>query len=441
MRTMTMRRPLCVLAAAALGFAAVACGGDDAATEESSDDGRSGEPVTLEFWAWVPGIDKAVDLWNQEHPDVQVEVSEVPAGDGGGYQKMRAALKAGNAPDLAQIEYEQIAGFLLSDGLEELTQYGANQYEDKFVDWQWQQGVFGDGVYTIPQASGPMAMYYRKDLLDQWGIEVPTTWDEYEQAAREIRSHGAYITTFSPSSSGWFSGLAWQAGGNWFGTEGDNWTVDMDNEATREVADYWQRLIDEDLVKTIPDSTNAWYKDLQEGEIVSWVGAQWGDAILRENAPDTAGEWRVAPMPQWDPDDPAAGNFGGSSTAILKGSDHPEEALEFAVWLNTDPEAVDLLIQGGYGWPAATDAYEGSALDRADPFFGGQRYNEVFAEADQMVDTSWVWIPTWSQTAEHLVDGFKSAMSGDGTLADAVASANEQTLQDMEDAGLSVSGG
>jgi multiple sugar transport system substrate-binding protein len=438
-----MRRKLSAFAAAVL-LAAVACGGDDedsGSTDEAAGDQSSGEKVTLEFWAWVPGLDKVVDMWNSENPDVQVELSEVPAGDGGGYQKMRAALEAGNPPDLGQIEYEQLSGFLLSDGLEELSQYGADEHADKFVEWQWQQGVFGDEVYAIPQASGPMGMFYRKDLFDQWGIEVPTTWEEYEQAAAEIRSHDAYISTFSPSSSGWFTGLAWQAGARWFGTEGDSWTVDMDNDATHQVTEYWQRLIDQDLVKTIPDSTNTWYRDLQEGEIVTWVAAAWGDSILRENAPDTAGDWRVAPMPQWDPDNPAAGNFGGSSTAILKGSDHPEEALEFAVWLNSDPEAVDMLIEGGAGWPAAEGIFEGSALDRPDPFFGGQVTGEVFAEADQQVDTSWVWIPTWGQTAEHLVDGFKAAMSGGSTLTDAVASADEQTLQDLEDAGLSATGG
>jgi multiple sugar transport system substrate-binding protein len=442
--TTFMKRQLSFLTATVILVAAAACGDDDGPDNTATDNGgdqAAGETVTLQFWAWVPGLDEVVAQWNSEHPDIQVEVSEVPAGDGGGYQKMRAALEAGNPPDLAQIEYEQLSGFLLSDGLEELSQYGADDYADRFVEWQWQQGVYGDEVYAIPQASGPMAMFYRKDLFDQWGIEVPTTWEEYEQAARQVRQHDAYLANFSPSSSGWFTGLAWQAGGRWFGTEGDSWTVDMDNDATRQVTDYWQGMIDDGLVKTVPESSNTWYRDLQEGEVVSWVSAAWGDAILEENAPDTSGKWRVAPMPQWDPDSPAAGNFGGSSTAILKGSDHPEEALEFAVWLNSDPEAVDLLVQGGAGWPAATDGSEVPSLQQPSPFFGGQVTSDVFAEADRMVDTDWVWIPTWGQTAEHLVDGFKTAMSGDSTLTDAVASAEEQTLQDLEDAGLPTSGG
>jgi multiple sugar transport system substrate-binding protein len=350
-------------------------------------------------------------------------------------------LEAGNAPDLAQVEFQEIPSFLLVDGLEEISQYGATDYQDQFVEWQWEQSVFGEQVYAIPQASGPMGMFYRKDLFDKWGIEPPTTWAEFEQAARVVREHGSYISTFPPGNSAWFTSLAWQAGAKWFGTDGDSWTVDINSAETRKVAEYWNRLVEQDLVKTIPDFSNGWYKDLQEGEIVSWVSAQWGDAILRGNAPNTSGKWRVAPIPQWeDAAEFTSSNWGGSTTALLKGADYPKEALRFAVWLNTDPQSVDLLIKGGYGWPAAKEAFTGSALDEPDPFFGGQRYNEVFAEADQHIDKSWQWSPTTSQTYEHLNDGFQAAIDGEGTFVDAVEMAQQSTISDLKAKGLTVSG-
>ncbi|GAA2399491.1 extracellular solute-binding protein [Actinomadura vinacea] len=428
-----MRSRFVALLTTATTLLAAACGG-------GSGEG-SGEKVTLTFWAWVPGIDKAVALWNQENPDVQVNVSKIPAGGDGGYQKMHSALKAGNAPDLAQLEYEEVPGFLLAGGLEDLSRHDAAQYQNRFVDWQWQQGVFGGKPYVIPQASGPMAMFYRKDLFDKWGIEPPKTWADYEKAAQEVRKRGAYISTFSPKSSGWFAGLAWQAGGQWFGTQGDTWVVDIDNPQTQQVARYWENLVRRKLVKTIPDSSNEWFRDLQEGQIATWVGASWGDAILRENAPKTAGKWRVAPMPQWQAGQNTAGNFGGSSTALLKGTKNAKEALRFAVWLNTDKESVDLLIKGGYGWPAAKGAFKGSALDQADAFFGGQRYNEVFATADQSVNKNWKWIPTFSQTAATLTDGFKGAVGGGaGAFGQVIATTDRQTVADLKSKGLQVAG-
>jgi multiple sugar transport system substrate-binding protein len=401
------------------------------------------EVVNLTFWSWVPGVDKAVALWNSTHPDVQVKLEKIPPGGAGGYAKMHAAVKAGNAPDLAQVEYQNIPGFLLDEELVELSQHGANRFKSKFVGWQWQQGVFGSRVYAIPQASGPMGFYYRQDVFDKLKLKAPATWADYEVAARKIHTANPkmYIGTFPPANSAWFTALAWQAGAKWFGTRGENWTVNIDNAATRKVASYWDRLRKQGLIKTAPDFSNAWYKDLQVGNIVGWVSAQWGDAILVGNAPKTAGKWRVAYLPQWKKGARASANWGGSSTALLRGTDNPKEALDFAVWLNSDPKSIDLLIQGGYGWPAATAAFKGSALDKASSFFGGQRYNDVFAVSDKNIDVSWGWIPTVVDTYQHLNNGFTAAVSGKGTFVSALKTAQQLTIRDMKAKGLKVVAG
>ena len=341
------------------------------------------------------------------------------------------------------MEYQEIPSFLLENGLVNLSEYGADKDRSKFVDWQWQQGVFGSAVYAIPQASGPMGLFYRSDLFKKWGITPPKTWDEYAQAAEKIHSADpkASIGTFPPGNSAWFTALAWQAGAKWFGVDGDTWSVNIASPQTLKVAAYWDELRTKKLIKTEPDFANGWYKDLQSGAITSWVSAQWGDAIISGNAPQTAGKWAVAPMPQWTKGANASANWGGSSTAVLKGAKHIPEALKFAEWLNTDPTSVDLLLQGGYGWPAGADAYKGSSLDKPSSFFGGQKYNEVFAQADKNIDTSWKWIPTIDATYQHLNDGFQAAVAGKGSFVSAVQQAQKQTVEDLKKKGLKVSTG
>jgi multiple sugar transport system substrate-binding protein len=421
----------------ALGLTACGGSGDD---DNNNNGGSSGEPIELTFWSWVPGIDKAVDLWNSENPDIQVKLDDKTVGSQGGYAKMHAAVEAGTAPDLAQVEYQNIPEFLLDDELVDLSEYGADDVADKFVDWQWQQVSYVDGVYAIPQASGPMGLFYRDDLFTKWGIEVPATWPEFMEAAREVREHGAYIATFPPGNSAWFTALAWQNGANWFGIDGDTWTVDINSPETLEVAEFWDQMVAEDLIKTEADFSEEWNKDLNTGEIVSWPTAQWGDGILAAAAPDTAGKWAAAPIPQWDPSDFKSANWGGSSTAVLKGTEHAEAAMEFAVWLNSDPESIDLLIEGAYGWPAAEDALAGSALDKPYPFFGGQKINDVFVEADAAIDVDWGWIPTVSETYAHLNDGFQQAVDGEGSFVETVEEAQQQTIEDLEARDLNASG-
>lgn len=433
----TSRRSLLAASAAtAGGLAVTGCGSDD--DDKSSGKRKPGEKVSMTFWAWVPGIDKAVDLWNKQNPEVQVKLEKVSPHNSAQYAKMRAALKAGNPPDLAQIEYMNIPEFLLVKGLVNLNDYGAQKHKNKFVGWQWQQVVYDGGAYAVPQASGPMGLFYREDLYSKWDIEPPATWDEFETAARAIRKKGAYIDSFPATVGPWIAGLAWQAGAEWFSTEGDTWKIAIDSEPTRRVVDFWEGLVRKKLVKTVETMQSPWFAAVQSDEIVSWVSAQWGDALLAGNAAKTKGKWRVAPMPQWKKGAGASANWGGSTTAVFTGAKYPQEAMDFAVWLNTDPESIDLLIKGGYGWPAAKKGFEGSRLDQPGEFFGGQKYNDVFAASDKAVDTRWKWGPTNVAMINHMTDALTDAINSGGSFADAMKKVQDLVIADMRDKGLKV---
>lgn len=125
MRRSSNLRRLLIAMLAVVSVATAACGssGPDAQSQER----KPGEKVTLTFWSWVPGVDKAVDLWNSKNPEVQVKLEKIPAGGNGGYAKMHSALKTGQAPDLGQVEYQVIPEFLLDDGLVDLKALGIDE--------------------------------------------------------------------------------------------------------------------------------------------------------------------------------------------------------------------------------------------------------------------------------------------------------------------------
>ncbi|WP_323379721.1 extracellular solute-binding protein [Streptomyces alkaliphilus] len=132
----------------------------------------------------------------------------------------------------------------------------------------------------------------------------------------------------------------------------------------------------------------ALYKSWNDDEVVTWISAARGYSTIRDNAPSTAGKWAVAPMPQWEAGGQRAGNWGGSTTAVLSGNEHPAEATEFALWLNTDPEALEILNREGGLYPAATDGLDLPALGEPVDFYGGQRIFEVFAPASTPSSTT-----------------------------------------------------
>ncbi len=436
----TSKKALAVALTATLLLTGCAAGGTPESAETTVCEPSDGD-VTLEFTSWIPGIEDVVSIWNDANPDIQVKVQTGPNGNSGTYQNFFNQIAAGNASDLGQIEYDALPNFVVQDGVEDLSACAdVVAAEDQFVDWAWGQVTLGtdSSVYGIPQDTGPMGLFYRTDLFQQNGIAVPTTWDEYKEAAKQVRAAGGYITNFSQSDINQFAGFVWQAGGDWFANDGSAWTVSLTGDDSTKVADYWQELIDEDLVSTYPAWTDEWNNAYNSGQVWTWNSAVWGANSISSGAPDTAGNWSVAALPQWTAGENAAGNWGGSSVAVLKGSEHVYEATKFALWLNTSDESLTALADAANLYPATTDGLKLPAFSEGVEFYGGQKIYDVFADAATSVSPDFTWGPTMTQTYADVSDGFKAAVSGQGTLLDALAKGQSTTIKTLESQSIPV---
>ncbi|GAC1581088.1 MAG: extracellular solute-binding protein [Ktedonobacteraceae bacterium] len=416
-----------------------ACGGSSS-TGTNGGSSSSG-PVTLTFASWVPGIDKAAALYTASHPNIKINVQSVPAGANGTYAKFLTEIQAKNAPDLGQIEYQLLPTFEGTGGLLDMSTYNAASIKGQFVPWTWSQVTQGNAIYAIPQDTGPMAMYYRTDLFKKFGIAVPKTWDEYAAAAVKLHTGNSqyYITDFPPKDAGQYIGYAWQAGAKWFRINGQSWTVGVNDAASKKVSDYWQGLLDKKLVKTDPDFSQAWYNDLQNGGAATWISAVWGANTILSNAPKTSGNWAVAPMPQWTAGQNVAGNWGGSTTIVFKNSQHPKEATEFAMWLNSNADSVKSMITTAQIFPALTSALNTPTSDAVKTFYSGQDVFSLFKDASNNVDVNFQWGPTMNQVFTDLGDNFSNAVDGKTTLSAALDTVQASTIAAMKKQGFNVS--
>ncbi|UUS29663.1 extracellular solute-binding protein [Streptomyces changanensis] len=435
----TLRRRLVASSVAALlgASALTACG-------SSGDDGTAAGagPAALTYWAWAPGMDKVAALWNEgpgKEAGITVTVKKQASGDDL-VTKILTAAKAHQAPDLVQAEYQALPTLVSNDVLADISREVAG-VEKKFAPGVWQQTTLGtDAVYAVPQDSGPMMFYYRQDLFRQYGLTVPTTWDQFAATARALKQKAPdkSLTTFSANDAGLFAGLAQQAGARWWTTEGDTWKVGIDDPATRKVAEFWGGLVEEGAVDNQPMYTPAWNNALNTGKQIAWVSAVWAPGTLTTAAPDTRGKWAMAPLPQWTAGARATGSWGGSSTAVTNDSKHKAAAARFVTWLNTDPTALAALVKEGGIYPAATAAQTGGALAEAPDFFADQPdfYERAAAIAGTTAPSAWG--PNVNVAYTAFRDAFARAAKNRSDFGAALRTVHDTTVADLRKQGFEV---
>ncbi|WP_221584058.1 extracellular solute-binding protein [Microbacterium sp. G2-8] len=352
---------------------------------------KNDEATQVTVWAWYPAFEQVVDLFNETHDDIQVCWTN--AGQGADeYNKFSTALEAGSgAPDVIMLESEQIPTFSIQEGLVDLSDHGADELASEYTEGAWQDVSSGDGVYAIPVDGGPMGMLYRQDIFDEYGIEVPTTWEEFREAAQKLQDEGApgVLADFPPNGGAYLYALMAQAGAEPFSYDAAKPTetgIDVNSDEAKQVMEYWDGMVQDGLVATDDAFTAEYNTKLVDGTYAVYVAAAWGPGYLGglEDA-DADAQWRAAPVPQWDPADPAQINWGGSTFAVTTHT--PEERLDAAATVAMDimrtEEAWQIGIDEAALFPLWTPVLESEEFAQKEyPFFDGQKINEeVFLEA------------------------------------------------------------
>lgn len=401
--------------------------------------------MKLTFWSWTPNMDKVADLWNQAHPDIQVSVQKQASGDDL-VTKTITASKAGNAPDLVQAEYQALPTLVSNDVLADISKQTTTA-KTQFASGVWQQVTLGTAAaYAIPEDTAPLAFYYRADLFQQYGLKVPTTWDEFAADARLLKQKdpSKALTTFSSNDSGLFAGLAQQAGAKWWTSSGDTWKVGISDAATQKVANFWGGLVKEGAIDNQPMYTPAWSKALNDGTQIGWVSAVWAPGVFTSSAPATKGKWAMAALPQWNAGDSITGSWGGSATGVTTGAQkagHADAAAQFATWLNTDPTAVNALVKQAGIYPAATSAQTGGALATAPDFFSNQP--DFYTKAAEIAKNTApaAWGPNVNVAYSTFKDAFGKAAQAKSDFTAALTAMQDATVADLTKTGFKVAQG
>jgi multiple sugar transport system substrate-binding protein len=442
------KKTIALIGAVAMLSSVAACGSTSAG--DSGSTGSSDKKIELTVWSWDSTLPRTVKGFEAKNPNIKVKVTNAGTNKDE-YNALSNAIEAGSgAPDIAQIEYYALPEYVIRGHLENLSDLGASDFKDFYTPGTWSSVNINDGVYALPMDSGPMAWFYNKGVFDKAGVD-PTqvrTWDDFYEAAKKIRAVDSYITSDS-GDAGFFDSMTWLAGATPFETSKDGGTVTINLTGDKNVktfTDFWQKMIDEDLIDTKTVGwTDDWNKGLDDGSIASLLTGAWMPYNLLSGAPNGDGKWRIAQMPTADGSTTNSEN-GGSSLAVLASTKKADAAYQFIEYANHG-DGVATRVAGG-AFPAdkasmESDSFKNTTtVKNADgedvDYFGGQKYNEVLAQAAENVSSDYQFLPYEVKARTIFGDYLGKSYTGDQKLTDGIA-AWQKALQDYgKDQGFTV---
>jgi ABC-type glycerol-3-phosphate transport system substrate-binding protein len=239
-------------------------------------------------------------------------------------------------------------------------------------------------TYCLRNDIAQVVLWYNKKLMDQWGYQVPTTWQQYQALGEKVAAqHPGYVIgavgdTNSQESYFWSSQCpAQQLVGK------NTLKVDLSSPDCTRMASLLDPLIADKSV-----STQGFFTQGFDGsKVLMAVGPSWYGQYLFNSAFKTpAGEIAAAAPLKWDGETTTAtGNVGGGVWMISSHSTNLKAATALATWLTTSTEN----LQDAPTYPAYIAGAKAWLANPANKDYFADDISNVFLSAANEVWTGW----------------------------------------------------
>lgn len=264
------------------------------------------------------------------------------------------AVLAGRGPNVVlSVGADQPVNYALRGAAEDITQF--NDWEEvlsHYTPSSYEQYGLDGHIYAIPETQTFNVMFYRKDVLEEMGLEVPDTWQELIEMLPTIQGNnlsvgiptaaGSSSTTTAttavasnvPDLSLYFT-LLYQYGGDMYNEMGTKTTVD--DEAGIQAFDDYVRYFNDYGLPTIYDFVSRF----RSGEMPIGISAYSTYNTLMVSAPEIRGLWDFTLIPGTEYTNPDGTTYidrsdfiTGSATMMIATEDESlkQKSWEFMKW-------------------------------------------------------------------------------------------------------------
>ena len=373
----------------ALMLAMSGCGGSKKSNSSSTD---KVEPANISIW--TPFVDpelktfKAVVAdFEKSHPGIHVKVV-----GGTNDDKIVAAIRGGNAPDVAQsFTSDNTGAFCPSGAWIDLSPYMKQDGVDDsvFPKAPRDYSKFEGTRCALPMLADTYGLYYNKTLLAKAGYKSPPkTISQLTAMAKKLTvrdsSGKLKVVGFNPFPS-WYENVPAHFGPSWGATWMNGDKSALDTPAWADQLGWQKSLIDwygyDDLVRFNAGAGDEFSASnaFETGKVAMHMDGEWRVAFLKREAPNLS--YGTAPFPVADgqQDLSGAGYVTGSIIGIPKTSKHKDQAWLLVKYLGTNSNALAKLSNGIQNVPTTTASLESPLLQ---PLPGFQTFLDVFGNAN-----------------------------------------------------------
>jgi N,N'-diacetylchitobiose transport system substrate-binding protein len=355
-----VRRVSFLAAGIAGALVLAACGGDDEPDETSEPDASEEDagdapdesedaPEAADLRLWVNGGDTPQEMrdwltetFEEQNPGSTLTIEE-QAWEGLVERLTTSLASPEESPDVVEVGNTQAPTFtnvgafapLSSDQLAEL---GGDDLLPGFVEAGTADGV----TSAVPLYAGSKVVFYRTDLFEAAGLEVPTTLDEFVAAAETLTeaSDNPNFSGFHFPGADWRNGVAfvWDAGGDLAVQDGDAWAGGLSSAESQAGLEVAQRLFATSNAPKDGDEAETWIPWCAD-EIGMLSAPGWAYGVIQDaeaGCPGTPAADNIGVFALPGSAGAAPVLLGGSNVAISANSQHPELAYELLKLIASD---------------------------------------------------------------------------------------------------------
>lgn len=346
------------LVALASTFALVACGSGGAEEGADADANAGDQNGTVRVWFMEGSISEdaqnyLTEEFKNQNPDADIAI-EIQQWDGI-VSKLQTSLASKNeSPDLVEIGNTQTTTFTTIGAFADVTDMkeslGGDDLIPSFVDASTVDGK----IYAYPLYAGARGVFYRTDLFEQAGIEVPETIDEFTQAAIDLQEanpedvddfSGLYLAAVDPHG---VESYLFAQGFEYADQVGDEWVGKTSSPESLEALENAQLVFKEGTRYALDSqqgqkSFERYFNDGKVGMLIGTgnIGVKIDDQLWEE---DKVG---VFAIPSKTPGEPGATFAGGSNIALASNAPYPELAKS----------AMEIIFSEGFQTKLAADGW------------------------------------------------------------------------------------